>query len=172
PGVLAAEAERTPVGQRKEVGIRALDDAQPVLDQAQVADHPRVQQADGVAGQRVAEARVELLGHGGAADHPAPLQHPDLQPGRGQVGGADQAVVAAADDQDVVVRLMHARIVRAARARPPGGWPVGLPARVRAEMTTTGRRWTGIALIALLALLAVARSAVGTRLDSFTVDEP
>lgn len=39
-------------------------------------------------------------------------------------------------------------------------------------MTTLPRRWIGVALITLLVLLAIARSAVGTRLDSFTVDEP
>lgn len=36
----------------------------------------------------------------------------------------------------------------------------------------TASRWLGIPLLLLLALLAVLRSAVGTRLDSFTVDEP
>ena len=39
-------------------------------------------------------------------------------------------------------------------------------------MTTLPRRWIGVALITLLVLLAIARSALGTRLDSFTVDEP
>ncbi len=33
-------------------------------------------------------------------------------------------------------------------------------------------RWLSLLLLALLALLAVGRSALGTRLDSFTVDEP
>lgn len=39
----------------------------------------------------------------------------------------------------------------------------------------TRTRALGVALLALLALLcllAIARSAVGTRLDSFTIDEP
>lgn len=39
-------------------------------------------------------------------------------------------------------------------------------------MDMTARRWSGIALLVLIALLAVARSSLGTRLDSFTVDEP
>ncbi len=39
-------------------------------------------------------------------------------------------------------------------------------------MDTATRRWAGFGLLLLLALLAIARSAVGTRLDSFTVDEP
>ena len=33
-------------------------------------------------------------------------------------------------------------------------------------------RWLSLSLLVLLALLAVGRSALGTRLDSFTVDEP
>ena len=33
-------------------------------------------------------------------------------------------------------------------------------------------RWLGVALLLALALFAVWRSALGTRLDSFTVDEP
>ena len=36
----------------------------------------------------------------------------------------------------------------------------------------TAPRWLGVALLLALALLAAGRSALGTRLDSFTVDEP
>ena len=39
-------------------------------------------------------------------------------------------------------------------------------------MNQTLRHWPGLLLLLLLALLAVGRSAVGTRLDSLTVDEP
>ena len=39
-------------------------------------------------------------------------------------------------------------------------------------MKIAANHWAGSALIVLLALLAIARSAIGTRLDSFTVDEP
>lgn len=38
--------------------------------------------------------------------------------------------------------------------------------------TRTLPRWLGFALLLVLALCAVGRSAIGTRLDSFTVDEP
>lgn len=41
-----------------------------------------------------------------------------------------------------------------------------------ASTTRTLPRWLGLALLLLLSLLAVWRSAAGTRLDSFTVDEP
>ena len=50
---------------------------------------------------------MEFLGDRRAADDVPALQHPHLQPGRGQVGGADQAVVAAADDQDILLLLAH-----------------------------------------------------------------
>jgi hypothetical protein len=39
-------------------------------------------------------------------------------------------------------------------------------------MTTSQRRLAGTGLLVLLALLAIGRSALGTRLDSFTIDEP
>src|SRR5690606_3849804 len=84
-------------------------------------------QADGVAGHRVAEARVEFLRHRRAADDAAPFEHAHLQPGAGEVGGADQAVVAAADDQYVAIPCRHvsvpcpvaASFPRGPRATPP-----------------------------------------------------
>ena len=99
--VLTAETERAPVGQRQEVCVRSLGDAQAVLVQAQVADHLGIEQADRVAGSRVAEAGKELLGHRRAANDAAPFQHPHLQAGAGEIRRAHQAVVAATDDQCV-----------------------------------------------------------------------
>src|SRR5690606_2813363 len=100
-GVFAAEAKTAPVGQRQEVRIRPLDHAQAVPGQVQVGDDPGIEQADRVAGGGVAEARVELLGDRGTADDAPAFQHPRLQPGRGEVRRAYQAVVTTADDQDV-----------------------------------------------------------------------
>ena len=60
------------------------------------------EQADDVAEDREAEAREELLGDGGAAEHVALLEDEGLQPGAGEVGRADEAVVAATDDDGVV----------------------------------------------------------------------
>ena len=65
-----------------------------------------MQQADDVGAHRVAKAGVELLGDGGAADHAAALDHLDPEPGGGEVAGAHQAVVASADDHDVVVGVL------------------------------------------------------------------
>ena len=70
--------------------------------QLHVGDHLGIEQADRIAGDGVAEARVELLGDRRAADDAAPLQHPHLVAGPRQIEGADEAVVAAADDEGVV----------------------------------------------------------------------
>ncbi len=72
-------AERVAVGQRQVVLHRALDDAQAVLGEAQVGDHGRVEQADRVAGGRVAEAGVEFLGHRRAPDDVAALEDSYLE---------------------------------------------------------------------------------------------
>jgi hypothetical protein len=71
--------------------------------EAELGDHPGIEQAHGVAGGRVAEARVELLGDGRAADHPPALEHGDPPPRPREVAGAGEAVVAAADDQGVEI---------------------------------------------------------------------
>ena len=44
---------------------------------------------------------MEFLGHRRPADHAPPLEHRHLQPGAGQVEGADEAIVPPADDDDV-----------------------------------------------------------------------
>src|SRR3546814_8162162 len=87
-----AETERAAVGQRKKVRVRPLDHAQAVLGQAQVGDHARVEQADGVAGDGVAEAGEELLGHRRAADDTPTFEHADLEAGGCEIRRTDQAV--------------------------------------------------------------------------------
>ena len=49
-----------------------------------------------------------LFGDGGAAEHVPPLEHEHLASRAGEVGGAGQAVVPAADDDRVVT---HGRII-------------------------------------------------------------
>ena len=66
-----AELEVLSVGQRQEVGERALDDLQAVLGEPQVADHLGIEEAHRVGGGGVAEARREFLGDRRAADHGA-----------------------------------------------------------------------------------------------------
>ncbi len=71
-------------------GTEVVDDApRQQADQIRVARQPRV---DSVEGMR---------GHRRAADVVEPLEHLHPAAGAGQVGGGDQAVVPAADDDDV-----------------------------------------------------------------------
>ena len=53
------------------------------------------------------EAGVELLRHRRAAQHVAPLQHQRLEAGLREQGRGDEAVVAAADDDDVRLQRMR-----------------------------------------------------------------
>ena len=100
----AAQLQVAGLVDRQEVGDRPLDNAQAVAVQAHVGDHLRIEQADRVAGHRVAKAGMEFLGHRRAADHRPGLADRHLQARPGQIPGADQAVVATADD-DRVPRL-------------------------------------------------------------------
>ena len=61
-----------------------------MLVEPHVADHLGIEQADRVARGRIAEARMEFLGHRRPADHGARLEHRHLQPARGEIEGADQ----------------------------------------------------------------------------------
>ncbi len=67
--VSGPDGERAAIGQRQEVLHGPLEHLQAVLDQPQVVDHLGVQQADRVARGGVAEAGVEFLGDGGAAEY-------------------------------------------------------------------------------------------------------
>ncbi len=73
----------------------------------EVGDDLGVQQADRVRSRGVAESRMERFGYGGAADDGAAFEHPDRKSGAGQIAGADEAVVAAADNDDI--RLVRGR---------------------------------------------------------------
>ena len=76
---------------------------EPVLDQLELVDDRRPEQAQRVGERRELEAREELLGDRGAADEAAALEDQGAQAGLGEVGAVDQAVVAAADDDGVVL---------------------------------------------------------------------
>ncbi len=96
------------VGARQEIVRFAQDDLESVLFQFEIADHLRLQQRHGVRGNRIAETRMEFLGHRRAADDVALLQHGDLQSSFGQVSCTDEAVVAAADQDHVKIGWAHA----------------------------------------------------------------
>ena len=44
---------------------------------------------------------MKLFGDRSAADNRAALEHGDLQARRGEIGGGDETIMAAADDDDV-----------------------------------------------------------------------
>jgi len=73
-----------------------------MLGEPQLADHLGIEEAHRIGRRRVAKGWCELLGDRGAADERAALEHPYFQAGAGEIAGADQAVVSAADDDDVV----------------------------------------------------------------------
>ncbi len=89
------------IGQRRERRRRARQNLEPVFPQLQLADDFREKQADHIGGGRDLVARPELLGGRAAAQHVPPLEHAHLLPGPGQIRGANQSVVSAADDDCV-----------------------------------------------------------------------
>ncbi len=66
-GQAPTEEQMPAVGQRQEIGYRPQDDPEPVFREPEVADHPRIEEADGVACGRVPIARMEFFGDRGAA---------------------------------------------------------------------------------------------------------
>ena len=105
-GAAFAGQEIAAIGRGQEILRAALDDAQAVSASLQVGDDLRIEQADGVGRDRIAEAGMEFLGHRGAADHLAALDHLHAQARHGEIGRAGEAVVARPDDDNV--RLVHA----------------------------------------------------------------
>ena len=102
PQVVAAALGRAlALAQRGERPVERQD-VEAVLRELEVADDLRPQQRDDVREDAEAEAREQLLGHSGATEDWPLLEDQRLQAGAREVGRADQAVVAAADDHRVV----------------------------------------------------------------------
>src|SRR5438105_3409477 len=99
--VAAAGFDITAVLGRQEVGNPALNDAQAVFGQLEVANHFWIEKRDRVRGDGVAESWVELLRDRGTADHPAPLQDGYFESTRSKIGGADEPIVPTTDDQRI-----------------------------------------------------------------------
>ena len=128
---VAGHDDRVAVGQGQDDGRIGVDVAQAVLGQPQLVvpdDRVGLDQHVRAGAGVVPEARQrELLGHGVAADVRLLLEDDDLEPGRGEVGRPDQAVVAGADDDDV----------RAVCAHPARTSPLGKPCRRSAPSSVT-----------------------------------
>ena len=118
-----------PMPERRERAVERQD-VEAVRGQVELADDLGPQQRHDVREDREPEAREDLLGHRRAAEHVAPLEDDGLQPRAREIGGADQAVVAAAD---------HDRVVALAKAREPPGSPHA-DASVRAPASLASRR--------------------------------
>ena len=77
--------------------------SRPWRGQIEIANDFRAQQGDHVGADRELEAGKNFFGDRGAAEHVTAFQHQHFLAGARQVGGIDQAVVAAADDDHVVL---------------------------------------------------------------------
>ena len=100
-GAAFAGQQIAAIGGGQEILRAALDDPQAVIAQFQIGNDLRVEQADGVGRDRIAKARMEFLGHRGAADHLAALDHLHAQAGHREIGRASEAVMPRADDDNV-----------------------------------------------------------------------
>ena len=76
--------------------------SRPWRGKIEVANDFRPQQRDDVGADREFEAGENFFGAGRAAEHMAAFEHQNFLSGARQVGGVDQAVVAAADHDYVV----------------------------------------------------------------------
>jgi hypothetical protein len=86
---------------------RQRQDLQTVLRQFEIADDLRPQQTHDIREFREAIAGKDFLGHRRAADDFAPLEHDDLLARARQVRSGNQAVMARADDDRVVLITAH-----------------------------------------------------------------
>lgn len=96
------------VRERHEVGRIERVDLVAEPSQAQLSNDGWPEQADHVGEDRDVVPGPNLLGHGRTADPGSGFEHDHPFPGPSQVGGADQSIVTAADNDRVV-----------------GGWPRG-----------------------------------------------
>ena len=85
-------------------GERAVErkNFEAVAREIEVADDFRPQQRDYVRADGKFEAGKNFFGAGGAAENVAAFEHQNFLSGAGEVGGVDEAVVAAADHDYVV----------------------------------------------------------------------
>jgi hypothetical protein len=105
------------LGDRRERAVERQD-VEAVAGQLELADDLRPEQRHDVRQDRETETREDLLGDRRAPEHVPLLQHDRLQPRTREIGGTDQAVVAAAD-HDRVVALGHANLQRGTHRERP-----------------------------------------------------
>ena len=93
------------VGHRREGAIQRKD-FQTMTRQIEFANDLRTQERDDVRANRKLEAGKDFFRDGRAAEYVTALEHQNLLAGARKIGGVDQTVVAAANDDDVVL-IIH-----------------------------------------------------------------
>jgi hypothetical protein len=103
-GVAATGLQVTAILGRQEVGDQALNNAEAVFRKLEIADYLWIEEGYGVCGDRVAESGMEFLRDCGTAYDAASFQDRHLESARSKIGGADEAVMPATDDQRIGLR--------------------------------------------------------------------
>ena len=114
--VVVHAPEMIAVRHRRERAVERKD-LQAVTSQVELPDDLRPQQRDDIGADREAKALEHLLSDRRTADEVAAFEHEHPAPGRGEICGRGQAVVAAADDDDVV---LHGAILPTDLYNPDG----------------------------------------------------
>jgi hypothetical protein len=102
-GHARTEHQIAPVEERRERCRVAFDRLEAVLAQAQIADDLGAEEAVDVGGRGDFETGENLFGDAGTADDVAALEHEHLPACLREVARGHEAVVAAADDDRVVL---------------------------------------------------------------------
>ena len=125
------ERQMPAVGQQRDCRQVAPAVVEAVARQAKIGDHLGMHEVQDVSAGRHVVAGVDLLGRRRAAGPRARLADHHLAAGLGEIGRADQAVVAAADDHRVrhvssplakSSRISRAALAPGAAMTPPPGW--------------------------------------------------
>ena len=109
-GAAAPDREIFALVQRQEVLHLPVDDGEPVLGQRHLGDDFRMKERDRVARGRIPETGREFFRDRRAADDAAPLKHKRFETRARAIKGADEAVMPAADDDDVVLFRRQSRL--------------------------------------------------------------
>src|SRR6185437_7058316 len=98
--------------ERQKVVDPARHDLEAMPRYVEVVDYFRIEQRDRVRGDGIAKERKELFRDSCAAYLVAAFQHQCLQAGGSEIEGADESIVAAADDCRIIGCLSHKVSVR------------------------------------------------------------
>ncbi len=105
-GVIVHAPKMIAIGHGRE-GAVERENFQPVARKIELPNNLRTKQRNYVRTLREEEPRKDFFGDGSATQNMTAFEDEHLLPCFGKVGSVDEAVVAAADDNDVVV-LRHA----------------------------------------------------------------